>query len=226
MIEYKKILLKLSGNFLHESKYLKKLSEVIKTIQEEEIKIAIVVGGGNILRGRNFANIGEKRRNADVMGMYATVINGIFLTDILNSSGLKTIHLSSLNGKYTEPYDPLKAKEYLEEKLVIISGGTGAPFFSTDTAGVLRGCEMDIDLMIKGTDVDGVYSKNPKTGNAKKFSSITYKEIIEKELKVLDLTAISLAWEFSLPIVVLNMTEPENLLFLLNGEKKGTFIGR
>lgn len=225
MNTYKSVLLKLSGRFLNSREYIKNLAEVVKEVKRET-SMAILVGGGNILRGRDFASKGRMRMTADLMGMYATVINGIFITEIFNETGIDTVHLSSLRGKYAEPYEPAIAMEYMGKKVVILSGGTGSPFFSTDTAAVLRGCELGVDVVIKGTDVDGVYSGDPKLNQAEKFSKITYKEIVSRELKVMDLTATALAWEFSLPIVVINMEKPENLKRVLKGENIGTFIGR
>ena len=232
-MKYKRILLKLSGEALTGDKkngidpeILLKYSEEIKKVYDMGIEIAIVIGGGNIYRGFN-NEYKIDRVQGDYMGMLATLINGLALQNTLENIGLPTRLQSAINvNKVAEPYIKRKAIRHLDKKrIVIFSAGTGNPYFTTDSAAVLRAIEIEADVILKGTRVDGIYNEDPnKNSNAFKFETITFNEAISKGLKIMDTTAFTLSHENKLPIIVFDMNKKDNLLKVLNGEKVGTIV--
>ena len=232
--KYKRILLKLSGESLMGEKQYgideKRLSEYaaqIKEIHDLGVQIGIVIGGGNIFRGLSGASKGFDRVKGDQMGMLATVINSLALSSALTAMGVKTRVLTAIRMEpIGEFYNKWKAIETLEAgEVAIFSAGTGNPFFTTDTGSSLRGIEIEADVMLKGTRVDGIYTADPeKDPTAKKFSDITYDEIYNKGLKVMDLTATTMCKENNLPIVVFDMDTPGNLKKVLTGDNIGTLV--
>jgi uridylate kinase len=231
---YKRILLKLSGESLAgESKQgidtqrLADYAEQVKTIAEKGVQIGIVIGGGNIFRGLSGAQRGFDRVKGDQMGMLATVINALALASALESIGQPVRVLTSIR---MEPigdfYSPAKAQRLLEKgNVVILAGGTGAPYFTTDTGSSLRALEIQADVMLKGTRVDGIYTADPeKDPTATKFSEITYDEVIRRGLKVMDMTAIVMCKDNGLPIYVFDMDQVGNLEKVINGEAIGTLV--
>ena len=233
-MKYKRILLKLSGEALMgeraygiDPKRLSEYAQEIKKIHEKGTEIAIVIGGGNIFRGVAGASNGMDRVQGDYMGMLATVINGMALPGALEEAGMPTRLQTALKIEaIAEPYIKRKATRHLEKgRIVIFGAGTGNPYFTTDTAAVLRAIEIDADAILKGTRVDGVYDADPeKFKNAIKFENITFKDVIEKGLKVMDMTAFTLSEENNLPIIIFDMNKTGNLLKLVSGEKIGTLI--
>jgi len=232
---FKRILLKLSGEALGGGKgqgidpdFLRYIAREIKKVYDEGVQIAVVVGGGNIFRGIQGEDIGIDRATGDYMGMLATVINALALQNALeNVAGLPTRVLSALEIKaVAEPYIRRRAVRHLEKGRVVIFGaGTGNPFFSTDTAAVLRAAEIKADAIVKATKVDGVYTADPqKDPSAKKLEEITYDEAIKRDLRVMDPTAFTLAKENKIPIVVLDIFKENNLLRALKGERVGSLI--
>jgi uridylate kinase len=234
MVKYKRILLKLSGESLMGEKQYgideKRLSEYatqIKEIHELGVQIGIVIGGGNIFRGLSGASKGFDRVKGDQMGMLATVINSLALSSALGSIGVKARVLTAIRMEpIGEFYNKWKAIETLEKnEVVILSAGTGNPFFTTDTGSSLRGIEIEADVMLKGTRVDGIYTADPeKDKTATKFSDITYDEIYTRGLKVMDLTATTMCKENNLPIVVFDMDTVGNLKKVILGESIGTLV--
>lgn len=234
MIPYKRILLKLSGESLMGSKpsgideaRLNEYALQIKEATELGIQTGIVIGGGNIFRGLSGTAKGFDRVKGDQMGMLATCINGLALCSALQAEGVKVKLLTAIRMEpIGEFFSKEKAIEYLNSGyVVILSGGTGCPYFTTDTGSSLRGIEIEADVMLKGTRVDGIYTADPeKVPDAVKYDDITYDEIYHKGLKVMDLTATTMCKENNLPIVVFNMDKPGNLLRLLKGEKIGTYV--
>ncbi|BAG84016.1 MAG: UMP kinase [Candidatus Azobacteroides pseudotrichonymphae] len=233
-MKYKRILLKLSGESLMEEKQygfdenrLSDYAKQIKEISEIGIQVAIVMGGGNIFRGLNGTFKGFDRVKGDQMGMLATIINSLALSSALEKEGMKRKVFTSIR---MEPIGHLYSKEDAIETLekgevVIISGGTGNPFFTTDTASVLRAMELNADIMLKGTHVDGIYTADPKKDpTATKFDRISYDEIYNRGLKIMDLTATALAKNNHLPIIVFEMNTMKNLKKILRGEKLGTLV--
>lgn len=231
---YKRILLKLSGeSLMGEQHYgidpvrLGQYAEQIKAAAGSGVEIAIVIGGGNIFRGMQGAAKGFDRVKGDQMGMLATVINSLALSSALTSIGQPAQVFTALNmypiGEY---YSKWKAIEAMREgKIAILSGGTGNPFFTTDTGAALRGVEVEADVMLKGTRVDGIYTADPqKDPTATKFQEISYDEVYTRGLKVMDLTATALCKENGLPIVVFDMDTPGNLAKVLAGENIGTLV--
>ncbi len=231
---FNRILLKLSGESLAgESKQginterLAQYAEQVKKIAQKGMQIGIVIGGGNIFRGLSGAQKGFDRVKGDQMGMLATVINALALASALESIGQPVRVLTSIR---MEPigdfYSPAKAQRLLEKgNVVILAGGTGAPYFTTDTGSSLRALEIKADVMFKGTRVDGIYTADPeKDPTATKFTEITYDEVISRGLKVMDLTATAMAKENGLPIYVFNMDQYGNLEKVINGEKIGTLV--
>lgn len=231
---YKRILLKLSGeSLMGEQHYgidpvrLGQYAEQIKAAAGSGVEIAIVIGGGNIFRGMQGATKGFDRVKGDQMGMLATVINSLALSSALTSIGQPVQVFTALNmypiGEY---YSKWKAIEAMREgKIAILSGGTGNPFFTTDTGAALRGVEVEADVMLKGTRVDGIYTADPeKDPTATKFQEISYDEVYTRGLKVMDLTATALCKENGLPIVVFDMDTPGNLAKVLAGENIGTLV--
>ncbi|MBP5345815.1 MAG: UMP kinase [Bacteroidales bacterium] len=231
---YKRILLKLSGESLMGAKQygidenrLAEYAEQIKQIADMGIQIGIVIGGGNIFRGLTGAGKGFDRVKGDQMGMLATTINALGLSSALTSVGQKTRVLTAINMfPIGEQYSKWKAIEWMEKgEIVILAGGTGCPYFTTDTGSALRGIEIEADVMLKGTRVDGIYTADPeKDPTATKFDKITYDEIYQKGLKVMDLTATTLCRDNKLPIIVFNMDKPGNLVKVMSGENIGTLV--
>lgn len=234
MAKYNRILLKLSGESLQgEQGYgidvnrLNDYAEQIKQAQELGVQIGIVIGGGNIFRGLTGAGKGFDRVKGDQMGMCATVINSLALSSALGAKGVKSKVLTAIRMEpIGEFYSKWKAIEAMEQGYVVImSAGTGNPYFTTDTGSSLRGIEIEADVMLKGTRVDGVYTDDPeKDPTATKFSKITYDEIYNKGLKVMDLTATTMCKQNNLPIYVFNMDIYGNLMKVLNGEDIGTLV--
>ena len=232
-MKYKRILLKLSGEALVGDKaggidpeILIKYSNEIKKIYDKGVEIAIVIGGGNIYRGFN-NEFKIYRVQGDYMGMLATLINGLALQNTLENIGIPTRLQSAINvNKVAEPYIKRKALRHLDKKrIVIFSAGTGNPYFTTDSAAVLRAIEIEADVILKGTRVDGIYNEDPnKNSDAFKFEKITFKEAISKGLKIMDTTAFTLSHENKLPIIVFDMNQENNLLKVVNGEKVGTLV--
>ena len=234
MAKYKRSLLKLSGESLMGSKQygidevrLNEYAEQIKEIAEMGVQIGIVIGGGNIFRGLSGASKGFDRVKGDQMGMLATVINSLALSSALTALGVKAKGLTSIRMEpIGEVYNKWRAIDLLEQGYVVImSGGTGNPFFTTDTGSSLRGIEIEADVMLKGTRVDGIYTADPeKDPTAVKFSDITYDEIYTRGLKVMDLTATTMCKENNLPIIVFNMDKNGNLKKVMDGEDIGTYV--
>ena len=231
---YKRILLKLSGEALKGKKdsgidfeQTALIAEQIHEIQALGVEIAVVIGGGNIFRGVPASKNGIDRVTADYMGMIATMINALALQGALENAGVITRVQTAIEmQKLAEPYVRRKAVRHLEKgRVVIFAGGTGNPYFSTDTAAALRAVEIEAEIVLKATKVDGVYSSDPLTNKkAKRFSSIDYLEVITKRLKVMDSTAISLCMDNNLPIVVFNMAQKGNIRKVIMGENIGTFV--
>lgn len=234
MASYKRILLKLSGESLMgdkefglDPKMLQQYANDIKSIIDDGVQVAIVIGGGNIYRGMNESETGIERAQGDYMGMLATVINGIALQSIIEKVGIKTRLLTAIKmEQIAEPYIRRRAIRHLEKGRVVIFGaGTGNPYFTTDTAGSLRAVEIDADVILKGTRVNGIYTADPeKDPTATKYDTISFKEVISKNLKVMDMTAFTLCQENNLPIVVFDMNTPGNLKKIVSGENIGTVV--
>ena len=233
-MSYNRILLKLSGEALlgernHgvDPKRILAYSKEIKEIVDAGIELAIVIGGGNIFRGVSGASNGIDRVQADYMGMLATVINGLALQSSLEELNVQTRLQTAVKIEaVAEPYIKRKAVRHLEKKRVVIfSAGTGNPFFTTDSAAVLRAIEINADAILKGTRVDGIYNIDPeKNKDAVKFKKLTYDEAINKKLKIMDSTAFTLSQENNLPIIVFNMNKPGNLKKIIDGKKIGTIV--
>ena len=233
-MHYKRILLKLSGEALMGSrqygidpKRLAEYAEEIKTAVDKGIEIAIVIGGGNIFRGVAGASNGMDRVQADYMGMLATAINGLALQSALEDTGVQTRLQTAIKmEQVAEPYIKRRAVRHLEKgRVVIFSGGTGNPYFTTDTAAVLRAIEVDADVILKGTRVDGVYTSDPeKDTSAIKFDNISFRDVMDKGLKVMDMTAFTLSEENKLPIIIFDMNKKGNLMKVLSGENVGTKV--
>ena len=227
MLENKRILLKISGeSLMGDSNYglnvssAKFIASEIKKIYENKIQICLIIGGGNIFRGIKGAAEGIDRSTSDYMGMLATVMNALSMQSILETSGIPTRVQSAINmSQVAEPYIRRKAVRHLEKsRIVIFAAGTGNPFFSTDTAASLRASEMNCSLIIKATKVDGIYDKDPITNkNAKFYKEISYTEVLSKNLRVMDSTAISLAKESNIPILVTNITRSNSIIDSING---------
>jgi uridylate kinase len=201
----------------------------IKKILDKGIEVAIVIGGGNIFRGVAGASNGIDRVQADYMGMLATVINGLALQSAIEDAGIKTRLLTAIKmEQVAEPFIKRRAVRHLEKgRVVIFGGGTGNPYFTTDTAAVLRAIEINADVILKGTRVDGIYTSDPeKFEDAIKFDSITYKDVMSKGLKVMDMTAFALSQENNLPIVVFDMNTKGNLEKVISGENIGTKVDK
>ena len=199
----------------------------IKTITDKKVEVAIVIGGGNIYRGMNEAETGIERAHGDYMGMLATVINGMALQAGLEKEGVFTRLQSAIKmEQIAEPYIRRRAIRHVEKGRVVIFGaGTGNPYFTTDTAGSLRAIEINAEVILKGTRVDGIYTADPeKVPTAEKFEAITFQECITRNLKVMDMTAFTLCMENQLPIIVFDMNKPGNLMRVVRGEKVGTLV--
>lgn len=233
-MKYKRILLKLSGESLMGSKQfgidnqrLANYAAEIKEIHEMGIEIAIVIGGGNIFRGVQAEEGGMDRTHGDYMGMLATMINSMALQSALETVGLQTRLLSAIEMKaIAEPFIRRRAVRHLEKgRIVIFGAGTGNPFFTTDSAASLRAIEINADVILKGTRVDGIYTADPfKDSSAVKYEQITFDEVYQQGLNVMDLTAFTLCKENDLPIIVFDMDTPGNLKDLLKGKKVGTLV--
>jgi len=231
---YNRILLKLSGEALlggrsHgiDPKTINKYSKEIKSIVDLGVEVSIVIGGGNIFRGLSGANNGIDRVQGDYMGMLATVINGLALQSSLEKIGLQTRLQTAINMEaIAEPYIKRKAVRHLEKKRIVIFGaGTGNPFFTTDSAAVLRAIEIEADVILKGTRVDGIYDSDPEKNNkAKKFHELKYDDAISKNLKIMDSTAFTLSKENKLPIIVFDMNKTGNLKKIMQGKIIGTKV--
>ncbi len=231
---YKRILLKLSGeSLMGEKQYgidenrLAAYARQIKDIADLGVQIGIVIGGGNIFRGLSGAGKGFDRVKGDQMGMLATTINALALSSALTAAGQKARVLTAINMfPVGEQYSKWKAIEALQAgEIAILAGGTGCPYFTTDTGSALRGIEIEADVMLKGTRVDGIYTADPeKDPSATKYDRITYDEIYNKGLKIMDLTATTLCRDNHLPIIVFNMDKDGNLLKLMKGENIGTYV--
>ena len=233
-MKYKRILIKLSGeSLMGEKQYgidIDRVAQYAKDIHEVHslgIEIAIVIGGGNIYRGLSAEKAGMDRVQADYMGMLATVINSMALQDALEKTGVKTRLLTAIKmEQICEPFIRRRAVRHLEKgRIVIFGAGTGNPYFTTDTAASLRAVEINADVVLKGTRVDGIYTADPlKDPSATRFNEITFTDVYEKNLNVMDMTAITLCQENNLPIIVFDMNKPGNFMRIAKGESIGTLV--
>lgn len=233
-MKYKRILLKLSGEALMGNRQygidpdrLSEYAQDIKTITDLGVEIAIVIGGGNIFRGVAGASKGMDRVQGDYMGMLATVINGLALQSALENADVPTRLQTAIKiNEVAEPFIRRKAMRHLEKgRVVIFGGGTGNPYFTTDSAAVLRAIEVEADVILKGTRVDGIYTADPeKDSDAIKFDHISFDDVLKKGLKVMDTTAFTLSQENNLPIIVFDMNKKGNLLKVISGENIGTTV--
>lgn len=231
---YKRILLKLSGEALAgergfgvDLKVLQELAGDIREIHSLGVQVAIVIGGGNIFRGMSASESGMDRANADYMGMLATAMNALALQDALEKENVMTRVLSAIEmQEISEPYIRRRAVRHLEkERVIIFAAGTGNPFFTTDTAASLRACEIGAEVLLKATKVDGIYDSDPvKNPGAKMFKELTYLDVLSKNLKVMDSTAISLCMDQAMPVIVFNMNKRGNMRRVVLGEEAGTKI--
>ncbi len=232
--QYKRILLKLSGeslmgnkNFGLDPTVIEQYAMEIKSVADAGVEIAIVIGGGNIYRGMNEAETGIERAHGDYMGMLATVINAMAMQAMLEKIGVYTRLQTAIKmEQIAEPYIRRKAMRHLEKHRVVIFGaGTGNPYFTTDTAGVLRAIEIKADVILKGTRVDGIYTADPeKDPTATKYDTLSFADAISKNLKIMDMTAFTLCRENNLPIIVFDMNTPGNLLKVIQGQNVGTIV--
>lgn len=230
----RRLLLKVSGEGFSkegetalDTERVRVLAKQLRKLTSEGIQVATVIGGGNILRGAQSDKLGIERGTADYMGMLATVINGMALCDALEANGVSTRVMSAVDvHKVCEPFIRRRAIRHLEKgRVVILVGGLGSPYFTTDTAAAQRGAELDCDLLMKATMVDGVYDKDPKKhADAQFLPQLKFGEVLEKELRVMDLTAFALCRENDLPIVVFNMDEPDGVVRAARGDKVGSRI--
>jgi uridylate kinase len=233
-IKFKRVLLKLSGESLEgeqgfgiSSEVLDFFADEVRKVHDVGVELGIVIGGGNIYRGLSAANQGIDRATGDQMGMLATMINALALQNAIEKKSIDTRLMSAIKmEEIAEPYIRRRAIRHLEKgRVVILGAGTGHPYFSTDTAASLRAVEIGADVIVKGTRVDGVFDSDPeKNPNALKFEQISYIDILKKNLRIMDLTAVSLCQENNLPMMVFNMDVPGNLLRLVMGEPIGTYI--
>jgi uridylate kinase len=231
---YKRVLLKLSGeSLMGENSFgidpamVSRYAREIKSIVDLGVEVAIVIGGGNIYRGMNESETGIERAHGDYMGMLATVINAMAIQAMLEKQGMYTRLLSAIKmEQIAEPYVRRRAMRHLEKNRVVIFGaGTGNPYFTTDTAGALRAIEISADVILKGTRVNGIYTADPeKDPDAKKFETISFRECIDMNLKIMDMTAFTLCMENNLPIIVFDMNDDGNLKRIVMGEKVGTLV--
>jgi len=233
-MKYKRILLKLSGESLmgkeqfgYSKETVTQIVAEIKKLHELGLEIAIVVGGGNLCRGKNLNGHGVDPATADYMGMMATIMNGLYLQDVLKFAGIENRVMTAIGvNEVAEPFIRLKALKHLGKKrIVILSAGTGNPFSTTDTASSLKAKELNCDLIIKATKVDGIYDKDPnKFEDAVKYEHLTFKTAIEKNLEVMDTTAFTMCQDFNIPIIVCNVMGVNNLTSIVMGEKIGTLV--
>jgi uridylate kinase len=231
---YKRVMLKLSGEMLVgeqsmgiQPSVIGQFADEIKDIHSTGVEVALVIGGGNIFRGLAGASCGMDRAHADYMGMLATVINGLALQDALEARGVYTRVMSAITvNEICEPYIRRRAIRHLEKgRVVIFAGGTGNPYFTTDTAAALRAAEIQADVILKATKVDGVYDRDPQVhSDAVRFDSVTYMEVLQRGLKVMDSTAVSLCMDNDIPIVVFKLSDEGNLKRVLLGEDIGTRV--
>lgn len=234
MLKYKRILLKLSGEALAGNKdfgfsedILDSFAKQIKDVHEKGVEVAIVIGGGNIFRGATGTEKGFDRVTGDTMGMLATIMNGLALQDAIERLGVPTRVMTAVNmPQVAEPFIRRKAIRHLEKgRVVIFSGGTGNPYFTTDSCGALRAAEIHADVLAKGTKVDGIYNKDPmKYSDAVKYDKVSFNEAISKNLGVMDTTALALCNENNIPILVFNALEEGNILKMAQGENVGTVV--
>jgi len=230
----KRVLLKISGEALMgdlgfgiDSDVSSSIAQQIKDVSRSGVELAVVIGGGNIFRGLTAASEGMDRSTADYMGMLATMLNGLALQDALEKCGVDTRVLTAIDiPELAERYIRRRAVRHLEKgRVVLFVAGTGNPYFTTDTAAALRATEIDADLILKATKVDGVYSKDPvKHSDAEKFDKLDYMDVLQKKLKVMDATAVSLCMDNDLPIIVFNIRKVGNIARAIKGEKIGTVI--
>ncbi len=233
-MKYKRILLKLSGealagnkNFGFDEEVLLSFANQVKELHDNGVQVAIVIGGGNIFRGLSGQNHGVDRATGDTMGMLATIMNGLALQNFIESVGVPTRLLTSISmPEVAEPYIRRRAIRHLEKgRIVIFSGGTGMPYFTTDSGGAIRAIEIHADILAKGTKVDGIYDKDPvKYPDAVKYEKISFEKAIVDNLRVMDATALSLCRENNMPIIVFNALEKGNMMRMVNGEKIGTVV--
>ena len=229
-----KVLLKISGEILSGDKanafdtnVLLKIAHEIKSIHDLGIKVAIVIGGGNIIRGINHKDLNLSKNDADAMGMMATVINGLYLKNTLQNIGLKSIVYSSfsISGIVQEFFCEDAEKNLNDGNIVILVGGTGNPYFTTDTSAVLRALELNCDAVLKGTKVNGIYNKDPKKYiDAEKFQNLSYNYIIKNNLKVMDIASIAIAEENNLPVVVFSIMEKDSMQKIIKNEGEFTLV--
>jgi len=231
--KYRRILLKLSGEALGGDAFginpeaIHEMASQIREVREMNVEVVIVVGGGNIFRGLQGSERGIERATGDYMGMLATVINALALQDALEKKGVETRVQSAINmSQVAEPFIRRRAVRHLEKgRVVIFGGGTGNPYFSTDTTAALRANEIGAEVILKATKVDGVYDSDPKKNNsAKRFAQISYLEALQRQLKVMDSTAFSLCMDNKMPIIVFDFAKPGNLVRVVQGEKVGTLV--
>ena len=233
-MKYKRVLLKLSGEALMgdnqfgiDTKKLSAYADEIKTAVDYGVELAVVIGGGNIFRGVQIEGQGLDRVQGDYMGMLATIINGMALQSALEKANVETRLLTAIKmEQVAEPFIRRRAMRHLQKRRVVIfGGGTGNPYFTTDTAATLRAIEIEADVILKGTRVDGIYTADPeKDKTATKYDTITFKEVYEKELNIMDMTAFTLCNENRLPIVVFDINKKQNLFKMLKGESVGTTV--
>lgn len=233
-LRYHRVILKVTGEVLAgaqkfgiDGNTVKAFAEEIKEVKEMGCEMALVMGGGNIFRGTLASEMGMERASADTMGMLATVINSLALQDALENMGVATRVMSAIEMRQVaEPYIRRRATRHLEKgRVVIFAGGTGNPYFTTDTTASLRAMEINAEVILKATKVDGVYDADPlKHQGARRYGTLTYIEVLNKELKVMDSTAISLCMDNRLPIIVFNIMEKGNIKRVLSGEEIGTLV--
>jgi uridylate kinase len=233
-LPYPRVLLKLSGEALAGEKgsafdfaTVKRVADEVGSVVKAGASVGLVIGGGNIVRGRSLSEIGVERVTADYMGMLGTVINALAVQDVLEKKGLDTRVMTAIRmEEVAEPYIRRRALRHLEKgRIVIFAAGTGNPYFSTDTAAVLRAIQMKASVIIKATSVDGVYSADPKSDpNAKFYEEISFRDVMLEELKVIDQTAITLCSENHLPLIVLNIHRPGAFVAAVRGERVGTLV--
>jgi uridylate kinase len=233
-VVYKRVLLKISGEgftaggaFGIDPEQVSYIADEAAEVWKLGIELAMVVGGGNIVRGARFSGHGISRTTADNMGMLATVINALALQDAIEDRGIQTRLLTAINmQEVAEPFIRRRAVRHLEKKrIVIFAAGTGNPFFTTDTAAALRAMEMDVDVILKATKVDGIYNADPvKDPSAVKFDRLSYLDVLNHRLKVMDSTAISLCMDNHMPIIVFNLTKKGNVARVVKGEEIGTLV--
>ena len=233
-LKYKRVLVKISGEILSGEKgfgihsaTLSRLAEELAEVQEMKVQLALVVGGGNIFRGKGAESQGIDRATSDYMGMLATCINSLALQSALEKKGVQTRVQTALPvSEVAEPYIRRKALRHLKKnRIVIFSAGTGNPYFTTDTAAALRAMEMNVNILLKATKVDGVYEEDPeKNKNSKKYDELKYIEVLNKGLKIMDSTAVSLCMDHQMPLITFNLKQKGNIARIVQGEKLGTLI--